>query len=446
MPGGSSRQLIAHGLGGLSDLPVRLSYVLIAAVVVLVVSFAILGLAWRTPRFRGDDSGAPLPRWLAGIVESPITRGILVTLALAFTAWLTFAAFFGENLVVNPVFGSVYSLLWVGLVPAALLFGPIYRLCNPLRWIHRGGCLLVRRDPARGLVEYPDWLGMWPAALGLFSFTWLELVNPDYSTSLPVVRSWFLGLAVIVVAFAVVFGDRAFENVDPFEVYSSLVARLSPFGRRTDGVLVIRNPLENLSGLVAAAGTAAVVSVLFGSTAFDGFHDSIHWLRFTDRFGAHDVLLNSIGLLGFCGAVLASFCAASALMGKVGEIHRRHLPRLFAHSLVPIVVGYVAAHYLTFFVAIGIETIQQLGDPLSRGWTLTSFASGMDPFAIYGHPTAIGVIKVICVVVGHVLAVVAAHDRAVALLPARKAVIGQLPMLVLMVVYTLAGLALLFSS
>ncbi len=147
--------------------------------------------------------GCPLPGWLARIIESPVTRGLVVTVALAFTAWITFAAFFGQNLVVNPVFGTVYAVLWVGLVPAALLFGPIYRLCNPLRWIHRGLCLLLRRDPAQGLIDYPDWLGMWPAALGLYAFTWLELVNPDYSTSLPVVRAWFLGLAVILLAIGV---------------------------------------------------------------------------------------------------------------------------------------------------------------------------------------------------------------------------------------------------
>ncbi len=89
--------------------------------------------------------------------------------------------------------------------------------------------------------------------------------------------------------------------------------------------------------------------------------------------------------------------------------------------MVPIVVGYVIAHYLTFFVSVSIETLQQLGDPLSRGWTLTSFASGINPFAIYNHPTAIGITKVVAVVAGHVLAVISAHDRAVALLPRRKA-------------------------
>jgi hypothetical protein len=52
----------------------------------------------------------------------------------------------------------------------------------------------------------------------------------------------------------------------------------------------------------------------------------------------------------------------------------------------------------------------------------------------------------VAIVTGHVLAVVAAHDRAVRVLPARQAVTGQLAMLVVMVGYTTAGLLLLFSA
>lgn len=140
------------------------------------------------------------------------------------------------------------------------------------------------------------------------------------------------------------------------------------------------------------------------------------------------------------------FCLASWVMGTVGEVRRHDLPQLLAHSIVPIVVGYVIAHYLTFFVSVSVETLQQLGDPLSRGWSLTGFASGLDPFAIYRHRNAVAVVKVIAVVTGHVLGVVAAHDRAVRLLPKRHALVAQLPMLILMVAYTLTGLFLLFSS
>jgi hypothetical protein len=51
----------------------------------------------------------------------------------------------------------------------------------------------------------------------------------------------------------------------------------------------------------------------------------------------------------------------------------------------------------------------------------------------------------VSVILGHVLGVVAAHDRAVRLLPRRHALVGQLPMLVVMVCYTLTGLWLLLS-
>ena len=71
---------------------------------------------------------------------------------------------------------------------------------------------------------------------------------------------------------------------------------------------------------------------------------------------------------------------------------------------------------------------------------------GDQQYEIYNHPTALAVTKVVAIVVGHVLGVIAAHDRAVRLLPARHALVGQLPMLLLMVGYTLTGLFLLFSS
>ena len=62
------------------------------------------------------------------------------------------------------------------------------------------------------------------------------------------------------------------------------------------------------------------------------------------------------------------------------------------------------------------------------------------------EPTFVSTFQVTVVVLGHVLGVVLAHDRAVALFPRRAAVVGQLPLLALMVAYTVAGLLLLFSG
>ena len=70
----------------------------------------------------------------------------------------------------------------------------------------------------------------------------------------------------------------------------------------------------------------------------------------------------------------------------------------------------------------------------------------IDKYAIYEIPTGLAVIKVMAVITGHILGAISAHDRCVRLLPRRHAIIGQLPMLFLMVGYTFTGLWLLFSS
>lgn len=208
---------------------------------------------------------------------------------------------------------------------------------------------------------------------------------------------------------------------------------------------MLRNPQENLDGLTARPGLVAVVAVLFGSTAFESFKDSARWLRFSQNSAGHGVLLNSVGLAAFCGIVFMTITIASVATAGLGHVDRRDLPGQLAHSVIPIVVGCIVAHYLSFFVSTGIATLQQLGDPLSRGWRLTSWLDGLNKCAIYSHPTALAVIKVMAVVTGHILGVIAAHDRAVRLLPRRHSVTAQLPMLTLMVAYTLAGLWLLFS-
>lgn len=170
------------------------------------------------------------------------------------------------------------------------------------------------------------------------------------------------------------------------------------------------------------------------------------WLAFSQQYSEHMQLMNTAAPCCFCLVVLATFTLAAALTGLIGGVPVNNMANQLGHSVVPIVVGYIVAHYLSFFVATAIATAQQLGDPLSRGWTYASWLSHVDKYAIYNHPAALAVTKVVSVIAGHVLGVVTAHDRSVRLLPRARALAGQLPMLALMVAYTLTGLWLLFSS
>jgi hypothetical protein len=196
---------------------------------------------------------------------------------LATYAWAGLAMMAGQDLLTNPIFGFVFVWMWVGLVPISLLLGRFWRATNPLRTIHRGLCGLARIDPAQGLITLPARIGVWPAAVGLFGFGWLELVQPD-RTTLPVLRLWALAWLVILILGAIVFGQRWIGAADPFEVYASTLAQMSIFRRVGDQMRLV-NPLAGLNAWHAPPGATAVVAALLGSTAFDSFTNTTWWIQ-----------------------------------------------------------------------------------------------------------------------------------------------------------------------
>ena len=436
--------VFAHGIGGAQDLPIPAEYAIAGAGAALAVSFIVLALAWRSPRYDTATSGRPAPAVLARVVDSSAFAIVLRAIGFAFFLYVVWAAVFGPDLLINPTFGVVYVLLWVGIVPASLLFGPFYKAINPVRTVNLIFTKLVGGDPDRGLKELPRWVGYWPAAAGLFAFVWLELVYPN-STYLAPIRLWFAIYFAVLLVGGAVYGTKWFERADPFEVYSTLVGQLSVFGRRDDGTLVLRSPLANLHGVRPAAGLVGVVAVLFGSTAFDSFKDSNFWLRFSQSTELNITVTNTAVMLGFCAVVGVSFALATMPTG-VDDVRRSRVPDLFAHSVVPIVVGYMFAHYLTYFVETGQQTLILLSDPMGTGANLLGTANWEVNYWLSTHPTFLAVTKVLAVVTGHVLGVIAAHDRAVKLLPNRHQLTGQLPLLFVMVFYTVTGLYLLFGS
>ncbi|GAA0626310.1 hypothetical protein HPO96_37305 [Kribbella sandramycini] len=438
-------QLPLHGIGGRQDLPIPFGFAVTGAGVAIALSFVILAVAWRSPKYRGAQSGVPLPAVLRTAIDSAWLRWAVRLFGLAAFFWAGLALLAGVDRLTNPIFGVVYILVWVGLVPVSLFLGPVWRTLNPLRTLHLLACKALRHDPRRGLFELAPKVGLWPATVGIFAFAWLELVAPDRAT-LPVLQAW-LSLYVVFVLFgAVLFGDRWFAAADPFEAYATLMAKLSPWGRRNDGVLVVRRPLENLDTLTPKPGLVGLVAALLGSTAYDGFSRSSRWIAWSQDSGYSEALLGTLALAGFVMFVLVTYSAATVLAGRMSDSSRTKLPGLFAHSVVPIVLGYVVAHYLTLLILEGQRTINQLSDPLSRGWNV--FGTGLNGVnaEITNHTTAVSTIQVGAVVIGHLLGVVSAHDRAVALFPRNRALAGQIPLLVVMVAYTTGGLILLFSA
>ena len=302
--------VLAHGLGGSTDLPIPLTYALIGGAWALTLSFVITIVAWKTPRLDPTRTGPALPSALAALSDNPRIRGALRALA-------------------------VLLVVWVGLVPASLVLGPFWRVLSPWRTLHR---LVVGDRPAP--LRLPTWVGVWPGALGLIAFTWLELVS-THNGEVWAVRDWLIGYVVVVLGGAFLFGRAWCASADPFEVYSTLISHLAVVGRdvRTRRICW-RNPLDSLGGLVPLPGMVTAVAVLLGSTAFDSFNAFPSWSRFVEDSG-HPQLWRTVGLLAAIGIVAGTYWTATQMVGGVTTDQRRALPGQLIHSIVPIVVGYI---------------------------------------------------------------------------------------------------------
>jgi hypothetical protein len=423
-------QVLAHGIGGRQDLPIPLSYLLAGAALAVVISFVTLGVLWRSARFQ-TESGRPIPSPVERLADHRITRGSLRLAGLVIAVATFAAAAFGPSEASNPAPWTIFVIFWVGLVPLSLLFGPVWKLFNPLRTIYRG---VARLSGGAPLLRLSPRIGYWPAAAGLFAFTWLELVapNPDAGVALIV---WFAIYATAMLVAAALYGEAWFDRGDAFEVYSGLIGRLAPLSRGQHGRLVLRNPFNGLAATPEGPGLVAVVCVLLGSTAYDGFSRTVFWVNLQQSGPLPRTLSGTLGLVAFVLFVAITYRTAT----------RRAGPATLAHSLIPIAVGYLIAHYFTLLLFGGQQTAIIWSDPFGTGANLFGTGNLTIDAELLGV-TAIALIRAGAVVAGHIGGVFAAHDRAVAVLPREKAVAGQLPLLLIMVGYTVGGLGLLFAE
>jgi hypothetical protein len=435
--------LPAHGVGSRGDLPLPFTALVLAAGAALLISFIAIAFLWREPRLHESD-GLLLPGWLAAVLDSGWLRVVARVLAVALTLWTLLALVFGPDSANNPVPHVVYVWFWVGLAFASMLLGPVWRVINPVRLLHAGVLRLARVSPDLAVLPY-RW-GLWPAALGLGTFTWVELVAEE-NTSLGFLRLLIASFFAISLLGAAVFGRTWFDHADPFEAWSRLLGLLAPLGRRDDGRWVLRTPLHGVNTLRGQRGLVATVAVMLGSTAFDGFSANLGWATFVQSSPLPPSLLRTATLIGFFGLVALTLWIASAISVRLaGEPLRESVPFVsdMAPSLLPIAGGYVIAHYWSLWVYQGQVTWRLLTDPLGTGADWLGTADIVPADALI-QATLVATIQAVSIVIGHLLGVLAAHERAITVLPHRAAIIGQVPLMVVMILYTVGGLTILFT-
>lgn len=429
---------LAHGIGGVKDLPVPKWLFYYGGALVLVVSFVALGTLWREPlleRARLHPLGLR-PGHIARILVGAVGVGLFLL--------VTAAALFGKDVPgtnLAPTF--VYVVFWVGMPLLSVLFGNVWRWLSPWRAI--ADAVAAALPGWRAPFVYPDLLGRLPAAAALFAFAALELAWTDPS------RPRTIGLAIVVYSWLTWVGMAAFGREtwstrgEGFAVYFGLLARLSPLTRR-DGRLVARWPLTGLAHEDRTPGTLVFVAVMLGTVAFDGFSRTSWWqsrifrIRLDNPGTPGDrltFLFNLAGMVAMVTFVALTFLAAVAIAERLGG--RRLAPWLLP-SLVPIAFAYVVAHYFSLLLLQGQFVLPLASDPFGRGWDLFGTRHVRPDLRLLA-PRTVWYVQVGALVIGHVAGLVVAHDRAVALVrPAARAVRTQYPLLALMVLYTVGGM------
>jgi hypothetical protein len=449
-------RLLAHGIGGVRDLPVPESFFFTSAAIVLVVSFVALGALWRRPLLERNAAGRPLPRVLQTVLLSRALRVLLGTISVALLALVVATALFGTSLeLLNFAPTFVYVIFWLGLPLLSVTLGDVWRVLSPWRAIADATVWVIERTgrAAQPLLEPTQRLGRYPAALALFAFVALELAHPRpaYPRTLGVAVALYSYWALAGMA---VFGrDTWTRSGEGFAVAFELLARISPFALR-EGRIVVRWPLTGLAGPERVPGTLVFVAVLLGSTSFDGFSRASVWQNllsdvrseFADQpvwvIDLATTLTNVAGLVTFVGAVVLTYTAAVEGARRLVRAPRSLVPD-FVLPLVPIAFAYLVAHYFSLFVIQGQFIYSLASDPFGKGWDLFGTVDFAPNLTIVS-PETVWYVQVAALVAGHVAGLAIAHDRAVALFQDRAdALRSQYPMLGLMVLYTVGGLWLL---
>jgi hypothetical protein len=451
----------AHGLVGKQDLPIPRVLFAWAAAIVLVLSFIALGLLWKRAR------------WESGFAEREVLR---LPRALEVLCGIVGIATFGlgvyaglagnQEATSNLLPTLIYVLFWVGLPFASALFGDVFRPFNPWLAIARATGWLMRKvggDAVPEPLPYPERLGRWPAVIGIFGFAWLELVYVDKDNTVKLAIISIAYCVVQLVAMSIYGADRWSRRGDAFGVYFNLISRLSPLHWR-GGRLYIRPPLAGVTRLRVVPGTVALICVLIGSTSFDGFSQGQIWNgsnggtgvagRLQDFFTGLGMSLQggleagfTIGLLVMIGLIAGLYRLGISGMSDVGEKRpASELSRRFVHSLVPIALAYVVAHYFSLLVYQSQATAYLISDPLGNGSDFFGTANAGIDYSVVSA-TQVWYVQVAALIAGHVSGLVLAHDRALGVYEKlRDATRSQYWMLTVMVAFTCLGLYLLSEA
>ncbi|HEY4027604.1 MAG TPA: hypothetical protein VGO86_14350 [Candidatus Dormibacteraeota bacterium] len=382
---------------------------LYAAANVVVLSFVPAAL------FAGErhGSGAPgYPRlrapWLVAMARSRAGRALGAVLGLA-------------AVVAAGLSGA--GLLWA--VAGFAVAGNLWTLLNPWAAVHD----LVWRPGWRGpRFALPERLGAWPAVAAAAGLAGAELV-PAPLRSPQVVLPLAASYSALTLAGMALFGrDEWLSRCEGLTTLFGVVGRLGPVETASgaDGRLeqVWLRPWG--AGLLDRQrpgwDRVVLVVLLLSALALTGLLGTAPWQALAGAVPMGSLTAAIVGLLLLTAAILGVFAAFARLMLTLAGGAADDLAAItgFALTLVPVALMYDAA--------------------LAAGLVLGQAQAVLPSWAL-ARPDAVWYLQVTLVVIGHAVAVHLAHRHAGAQFrTARRALLAQYPMVVLLVISTMTSM------
>ncbi|HVM29420.1 MAG TPA: hypothetical protein VM305_01430 [Candidatus Limnocylindrales bacterium] len=353
-----------HTLTERYEAPLPLVAHIAGAALAVAMSFAFVML--RTPRPPGGTSdGRPEPRTVPAWL-----RHTLSAIGLLAWAWILAQGLLGGAAPTGDVgylFLWVYG--WIGVALLSAVVGPAWAWLDPFSTLHR---LLSAAGRRLGLLgerpryaPYPARLAIWPAVVGFLVIVWLELVA--FVLGGRMLALLLLAYTLFTLAGMSYYGRAAWRaNGEVFGVWFGLLGRLAPLrliGEPEEG-LVERRPFG--AGLLRERWTVAqVVLVAIGAAAiiYDGLSQTRPYFDLfgqLDLFGLPDVMTHTVVMLALLGL----------LAGMVLWVGRQVGLRPIGAGLLPVAVGYLAAHYIVALLVDGQAIVNAVNDPWLRGDSL----------------------------------------------------------------------------
>lgn len=398
----------------------------------------LAGTARSTPTLHPQQI-VTIPAWLAASLRYGARILFATAVAAALIAGLRGRQVAAENLATL----FTWPVWFRGVALVAVLLGSPWRLLSPWRAIYSGLVRLDGRELSL-LGSYPAALASWPATGGfvlLLGIGETLTIVPQSPRLTTVIISVY---AVVMLAGAVCYGPTWFQQADPLGVFYRLFGRVAPLTvTATEGggySVSFRSPWRGCLDPLESNSLVVFVIATVYTVSFDGFTNTT--LFQSTLFGARELLstgpqtsvvLYAAGLAGFVGIFGVGMWAVERL-GAVTPVDWLAAARSFAPTVLPIAATYEVAHNYPYVIRNLAQLIVVAGRRVGLAIGNLSLLDWLSLPMFWGS-------QVVLIVVGHVIAVVAAHyvaiDRYDAMADARR---GHLPLVVLMIGYTMLSL------